>query len=62
MEKIIVALIVIAALGFTFYKIFVRPSCSCGCGGKRKKGEKDSSLPNCPLNAGGRGELQSPEE
>jgi hypothetical protein len=38
METIIIAVIILAAVGFSVYKIFFRPSCSCGCGcGKKKK-------------------------
>ncbi|MDR1312549.1 MAG: hypothetical protein LBQ12_02365 [Deltaproteobacteria bacterium] len=36
MEQAIIGVIVLGALGLTFYKVFVRPSCSCGCGGKKK--------------------------
>lgn len=35
-EQAIIGVIVLGALGLTFYKVFVRPSCSCGCGGKKK--------------------------
>jgi hypothetical protein len=35
MDTIIIAVIIAACLGFAIYKIFVRPSCSCGCGGKK---------------------------
>jgi hypothetical protein len=45
METIIIVAIVVAALGFSIYKIFVRPSCSCGCCGKKKSwSDKDLNL------------------
>lgn len=55
MDNVIIGVIIVAALGLTIFKVFVRPSCNCGCGGKRHK--KNKSLPeggdaNCPL-AGG---------
>ncbi|MDR1080330.1 MAG: hypothetical protein LBQ79_05090 [Deltaproteobacteria bacterium] len=39
MEQVIIGAIVLGALGLTFYKVFVRPSCSCGCGGRKKNGK-----------------------
>ncbi|MDR2405506.1 MAG: FeoB-associated Cys-rich membrane protein [Deltaproteobacteria bacterium] len=36
METIIIVAIIVAALGFSIYRIFVKPSCSCGCCGKKK--------------------------
>jgi hypothetical protein len=47
-EQVIIGVIVLGALGLTFYKVFVRPSCSCGCGGKKGKGAK-----KCPSLADG---------
>ncbi|MDR2613189.1 MAG: hypothetical protein LBG06_10350 [Deltaproteobacteria bacterium] len=44
MEQVIVGVIVLGALGLTLYKVFVRPSCSCGCGGKKGKDKKCPSL------------------
>jgi DNA-binding XRE family transcriptional regulator len=40
MEKIIVAVIIIAALGITIYKIFFKPACSCGCSKCKPKGDE----------------------
>ncbi|MDR0549984.1 MAG: hypothetical protein LBI10_11335 [Deltaproteobacteria bacterium] len=36
MQTIIVAAILVAAAGITVYRIFFKPSCGCGCGGKKK--------------------------
>ncbi|MDR2351028.1 MAG: FeoB-associated Cys-rich membrane protein [Deltaproteobacteria bacterium] len=36
-EKIIIGIIVLAALALTVYKVFMRPTCNCGCGGKKGK-------------------------
>jgi hypothetical protein len=44
MEQVIIGVIILGALGLTFYKVFVRPSCSCGCGGRKGKGKKPPSL------------------
>ncbi|MDR3155041.1 MAG: hypothetical protein LBW85_12440 [Deltaproteobacteria bacterium] len=44
MEQVIIGVIILGALGLTFYKVFVRPSCGCGCGGK--KGRKDKKCPS----------------
>ena len=40
METAIIVVIIAAALGFAVYKVFFRPSCSCGCGGRGKKTDK----------------------
>jgi hypothetical protein len=37
MDKIIIGVIILAALALTIYKVFLRPSCGCGCGGKKGK-------------------------
>jgi hypothetical protein len=37
MEQVIIGIIILGALALTLYKIFVKPSCSCGCGGKKSK-------------------------
>jgi hypothetical protein len=44
METVIIGAIIVAALGITIYKTFVRPSCSCGCGGKKKHCERDGPM------------------
>ncbi|MDR1607057.1 MAG: FeoB-associated Cys-rich membrane protein [Deltaproteobacteria bacterium] len=36
MQEVIVGLILLAAAGITVYRIFFKPSCGCGCGGKKK--------------------------
>jgi hypothetical protein len=41
-QTIIVAVIVLGALALTLYKIFVKPSCSCGCS-KCRGGEGDET-------------------
>ncbi|MDR1086189.1 MAG: hypothetical protein LBP22_15365 [Deltaproteobacteria bacterium] len=35
MQTAIVAVILLAAAGITIYRVFFRPSCGCGCGGKK---------------------------
>ena len=37
MDKIIIGVIILAALALTVFKVFIRHSCNCGCGGKKKK-------------------------
>jgi hypothetical protein len=39
-QTIIVAVIVLAALAITIYRVFIKPSCSCGCS-KCHDGKKD---------------------
>ncbi|MDR1486803.1 MAG: FeoB-associated Cys-rich membrane protein [Deltaproteobacteria bacterium] len=44
MEYLIVSLIIAAAVGLAFYKVFYRPSCNCGsssCGKNRGPGVED---------------------
>ncbi|MDR1873192.1 MAG: hypothetical protein LBS60_14940 [Deltaproteobacteria bacterium] len=52
MQTVIVAIILVAAAGITVYRIFFRPSCGCGCGGKKKNGrplsEDGCMQPDCP--------------
>ena len=40
METIIVAVIILAAFGVTIYKVFFKPSCSCGCSKCKPKGDE----------------------
>ena len=41
-ETIIVAVIILAALAITIHRVFIKPSCSCGCS-KCHDGKKDEA-------------------
>jgi hypothetical protein len=50
MQTVIVAVVLLAAAGITVYRIFFKPSCGCGCGGKKKGRplDEDASMePDC---------------
>jgi hypothetical protein len=40
MEKIVVAVIILAAVALTIYKVFFKPSCGCGCSKCKPKGDE----------------------
>ncbi|MDR1297549.1 MAG: hypothetical protein LBO05_09305 [Deltaproteobacteria bacterium] len=47
MEYVIVAVIIVAALGVAVYRVAYKPSCGCGCGcGGPKKGGKGEDRPD----------------
>lgn len=49
LQTIIVAIIIIAAVGWSIKRIFFTPSCSCGCEKECKEDSNGSKCEGCPL-------------